>query len=1017
MLFDATNRYRPEREIGRGRRAVVTAAEDTWLGRRVALKRALDPQDDALLIEEAQRLARVANPCVVQLLDLVPGPPVTLVLELLQGETLRARVVQIGRLPLETVDGLLLRMFDAFEALDSAGIVHGDVKPENIWMTADGGLKLLDVGAAGDATALYAAPEIALGGTATSTTDLYAAATVAWELLAGRLPFDATDATELALRKRTRAAPSLDQAGAPVPAGVEAWFTRALAIDPAQRFGSARDARQAWRTAIGVRFAAVSPAVRSSVDLYPEARRRVLDADQLTRPGSGGTIVVQALPGAGASTFLLDVAQACQRAGSDVVFLRRAVARRHAAWGDFRAAARRARRIGIALPAPRPHAAEEMQQDRVAAALRKRARTRHVVVCADDPATCDGPTRRLFLRLAADAAPGGWTCVATVPSVSAGRIAARTRDALTASAQTVTGLESPDPAAWRAFLALRLKTSDVSDALAAHVRGRTHANPSLAVAVLHELCESDALRPADGGWMFRPERAGDGLPAAAVRILGRVLAGLTPERRGLLRVAALHGGSFAASTVAPAAGWPAADVEAALHEIGLERRCLESDGPRWRFAPPLLATLLAAELPAASRRELHHRCAEILSGVGADDDAIGMHWFLAGELEQALPALQRAGHAALTTGNAELAARCFGWACEAAEAQIEDETGAARRVELGLAHAQALHALAAWDAAGVQLDTSLTLARAWGLDAAEIRGLRAGGQMEYARSRFDEAVARYAAAQECASRLGDEHELHELALQIGNIHFERGDLDAAAAEYQRTLDYATAHADLDLEARAANNVGLVESIQGRKEQAVQFFNRSLQGFTALGRGAAVARLYQNIGMIYLELANWAEARNFFRRCMEESERHGEPALLAVSCLDFAEATFQLGAHAEAAPALTRALTICRERGDEIGVANAMRLQAQLAAHAGDMAGAEQLLIDAIGKLEVLGQALHLGQCWKDLGALRLRAGQRVAALQALDEAQRRFGPLDAAQHTAEVEALRARCREESVCHP
>ena len=1017
MLFDAPNRYRLEREIGRGRRAVVMAAEDTWLGRSVALKRALDPQDDALLIEEAQRLARIATPCVVQLLDLVPGPPVTLVLELLHGETLRAQVVRSGRLPLEVVDGMLLRMFDAFEALNTAGIVHGDVKPENIWITPDGGLKLLDVGATGDATALYAAPEVALGGSANAATDLYAAATVAWELLAGRLPFDATDATELALRKRTRTAPSLDEAGAPVPAGVEAWFARALGIDPEQRFGTARDAREAWRAAIGFRFPAASSATHPSVELYPEARRRVLEADQATRPGSGTTIVVQALPGAGASTFLLDVAQTCQRAGSDIVFLRRSATRRRTAWGDFRAAARQARRSGIALPALRPHAAEEAQQDRIAAALRRRANTRRVVLCADDPATCDGPTRRLILRLAADAARSGWTCVVTVPSVSAGRVAAVTRDTLAANAREVVGLESPDPSAWRAFLAQRLATADVSDALATHVRSRTHANPSLAVAVLQELCESGALRPADGGWMFRPERAGDGLPAAALRILGRVLAGLAPERRALLRVAALHGGSFAAPTVAQAAEWPAADVEVALHEIAMERRILASDAHRWRFVPPLLATLLCAELPAVSRRALHHRCAEILSAAGADDDAVGMHWFLAGKLEKALPPLQRAGQAALASGAAESAARCFGWACEAADAQLEDEAGAAQRVDLGLSHAQALHALAAWDAASTELDTSLTLARAWGLDAAEMRGLRAGGQMEYARSRFDEAVAHYAAAQECASRLGDEHELHELALQIGNIHFERGDLDAAAGEYQRTLAYATAHADLDLEARAANNVGLVESIQGRKEQAVLFFNRSLRGFTALGRGAAVARLYQNIGMIYLELANWAEARNFFRRCMEESERHGEPALLAVSCLDFAEATFQLGAHVEAAPALSRALTICRERGDEMGVANAMRLQAQLAAQAGDMTGAEQLLIDAICKLEVLGQALHLGQCWKDLGALRLRAGRRVAALQALDEAQRRFGSLDAAQHAAEVETLRARCREESVCHP
>jgi len=179
----------------------------------------------------------------------------------------------------------------------------------------------------------------------------------------------------------------------------------------------------------------------------------------------------------------------------------------------------------------------------------------------------------------------------------------------------------------------------------------------------------------------------------------------------------------------------------------------------------------------------------------------------------------------------------------------------------------------------------------------------------------------------------------------------------------------------------------------------------------------VARLDQNIGQIYLELGNWAEARNFFQRAMEESEASGQQALLAVACLDCAEANFRLGARAEAATAVERALAISRECGDEIGIANSYRLQASLAAAAGDTAAAEARLLESIERLQRLGQALQLGVCWKELGAVRLQAGRPGPAAAALAAARQVFASLDAPQHAAEVEALQTRCGTVPACPP
>jgi len=1012
-----SERYRVLRDLGRGRHATVVAAYDTRLGRTVALKQALDATAAAALRTEAQRLARVHSPHVVAIHDVLGGPPFTLVLEWLEGTTLRERM-HAERLPFAQVGRWVDELFAGLAALHAADIAHGDVKPENLWVAAAGGLKLLDVGTGQDTTPLYAAPEVGDGGTPTPAADLYAAATVAWEMLSGRLPFDATDAAELVARKRTRTPPTLAAAGTTVPDAVEAWFARALAGEPAARHATAAAAASAWRDATRTDTPSAEPA-----DLQPQATALVHTLVEAAHGHHGGAGLITGVPGSGKSTRLESGVATARAQGACAIAVRRAVAAPRRRFVDWHVAVRRAVRHHPGLPArallvPTPTGNEIATQDRVVRTLATLAARSAVLVTCDDPTQCDAATRRLVLRLTQEAHRHGFAVVVATDTVHRGRRAMQIHAAFAASATAAVELHAPADAAWRAFVAARLGVASVSDALLAHLRARTGGNPALTIVLVRALQEAGALQRAETAWVFRPERVPDSLPVAANRILERGVAGLAAAAQRLLEIAAIHGPVFDAATLATVVATPAAEIEQTLHEIARDRGIVRRDGASWHFVPALAAEALAARLAPATRTELHRRFAAALQQWAPDRDAaIGRHLDLAGDAAAALPHLERAAHAALEAGDGHTAVTCATRACHAADAVQDSETAVARRVELGLLRAQGLHALAAWDEARAELEHSLTLARAWGLEGLEMRALRAQGRVEYACSQYDDAIARYWTAQECASRLGDGLELHELALQIGNIHFERGALDDAAAEYERCLTWAEAQGELDLGARAANNVALVESLQGRKQQAVQFFARSRERFVALGRDAAVARIEQNIGQIYLELRNWAEARNFFRRAIATSERTHEDALLAVACLDFAEATLQLGAPAEAAPAVERALAISHERGDTVGVANALRLQGLLAAAGGDAAAAEALLIDAIDKLEAVGEALHLALCWKDLGAVRLQAGRIAPARQALDEAQRRFASLDAPQHATEVETLRARCREESACRP
>jgi serine/threonine-protein kinase len=182
-------RYRIERELGEGRRARVFEATDTLLDRRVALKRALHPGPH--LAEEALRLARCPGGAAVHLYDFLPGPPATLVLECLEGTTLRAHRDASDQ-GLATIVPLIEAALAAVAALHGAGLVHGDLKPENLWVEPGGRVRVLDLGAepcaGGDGTPLYQAPEVASGEVPTATSDVYGMAVIAFGAGAARPP-------------------------------------------------------------------------------------------------------------------------------------------------------------------------------------------------------------------------------------------------------------------------------------------------------------------------------------------------------------------------------------------------------------------------------------------------------------------------------------------------------------------------------------------------------------------------------------------------------------------------------------------------------------------------------------------------------------------------------------------------------------------------------------------------------------------------------------------------------------
>jgi eukaryotic-like serine/threonine-protein kinase len=250
-------RYRLRSRLAAGGMGAVWAGEDLVFGREVAVKvlgeaLATDRLAALRLRREARAAGRLVHPGIARVLDLgEDGGRPYLVMELLHGESVAARLARAGALvPAEAVR-VVAAAADALEVAHRAGIVHRDVKPGNVFVTSEGEVKLLDFGiasAAGDTavtggdllgTAAYLAPERVLGHQATPAADVYALGVLLYELLAGRPPFAGDTGTALAMA-HVHARPAPLRAVAPrVPPALAAACEHAMARDPAARPPSA----------------------------------------------------------------------------------------------------------------------------------------------------------------------------------------------------------------------------------------------------------------------------------------------------------------------------------------------------------------------------------------------------------------------------------------------------------------------------------------------------------------------------------------------------------------------------------------------------------------------------------------------------------------------------------------------------------------------------------------------------------------------------------------------------------
>ena len=251
------NRYEVIEHIGQGGMADVFKAVDTILSRNVAIKilRADLSNDTVSLMRferEAQAATALAHPNIVEIYDVgdYKGHHY-IVMEYVPGRTLKNVIRSRGPLHKEEAVDIMRQLVSAVAEAHSKGIIHRDIKPQNVIVKADGTVKILDFGIATAKGSMqltqtnnvmgsvhYLAPELSQGKSASAQSDIYALGVVLYEMLSKEVPYKADAAIQVALMHMREPFPDIRTKNADVPQALANVIARAVAKDPAKRYRS-----------------------------------------------------------------------------------------------------------------------------------------------------------------------------------------------------------------------------------------------------------------------------------------------------------------------------------------------------------------------------------------------------------------------------------------------------------------------------------------------------------------------------------------------------------------------------------------------------------------------------------------------------------------------------------------------------------------------------------------------------------------------------------------------------------
>ncbi len=290
------DRYELEELVGTGGMSSVYRAHDRLLERKVALKilhqhYREDPEYVERFRREARSVAGLSHPNIVTVIDRgEEDGSQFIVFEYIDGENLKAFAERSGPLPVETALPLALQVARGLSFAHQQGLVHRDVKPQNVLLNGEGQAKVTDFGIARSidvkhgltqtgtvlGTSDYIAPEQAQGLSVDAQTDVYSLGVVIYELLTGEVPFPGENFVAVAMRHINEPPPSVRDRRGDVSPRLDAAVVRAMAKDPGDRYASMDDfcrELSACLEEVGAPTGGHETVVRAPVVARPRAQR------------------------------------------------------------------------------------------------------------------------------------------------------------------------------------------------------------------------------------------------------------------------------------------------------------------------------------------------------------------------------------------------------------------------------------------------------------------------------------------------------------------------------------------------------------------------------------------------------------------------------------------------------------------------------------------------------------------------------------------------------------------------
>ncbi|MEB3197219.1 MAG: protein kinase, partial [Candidatus Sericytochromatia bacterium] len=758
------NRYQVLERLGAGGMAVVYRVLDqdtqrVWALKVMAAELAPDVAAQRRFKSEHRVMQALHHPGIpqVQALGLTAEGLPYFAMELVEGEALPAGETW----PEGAIRNLVAELMPILAHLHRQGLVHGDLKAENLMRTTQGALKLMDFGLAGPAgtraqglegTVSHLAPELIQRGRADQRSDLYAAGVLLYELAAGRLPHVGGSAAETLKLHLTAAPASLRSLRPELSADLEALIGRLLAKRPLDRPQSANEVLRALGLPAEEEDSLALPLQGPFVGRQTLLSQLVAAAGEAANGHRPRPIALLGAAGLGKSRLLEEAAS--QARLIDLPTVTGLCAADPIPYGPWVDLARELLALGRSI-APEP--AQQLQQAlrpftggakdeggdlggalKVALLrlLEAVATHRGLLVLLDDWHAADGPSHKLLNALLelTSKAPIAWV-VATNQPVG---------DAL---AETPLPPLPADEVA--RMVASNLGCEQLDEAVASQIVAATQGSPRFIEELLRYLLATRQLVRRQAGWQL-VSGGGHALPNGLQSLYAARIADLSDEALRLVRLLSLHAASLSAEMAACALEVSQATIDEALATLQT-RQFVKQDDLGFRLSDPQFAAWLASQLSPEEAQGLHGRLFEALAALSEEPrslrtvNALAQHGLLG-------PTPLTARHWMLEAARQNLAMGAFAEARHFSQAAFEvaDDMPPATCLELLEIRATAHRSLGEADLALSVSEEAVRLADMLGDVTLLARSLNGLGKIHQLASRYEAARAAFERATEVA---------------------------------------------------------------------------------------------------------------------------------------------------------------------------------------------------------------------------------------------------------------------------